>query len=383
MKRFLPSILLFILAGCASAPLRSERPFFSSESNQVEVTFAKDLIVIPAVVNGIEGQFLFDNGASACVFNPAFLQKTGTAFTDSSSVTDANTKSRKIPYGKVNQLSIGPVRFKNTRAYEVDLSPLFPCDSIDGIIGANIINRLAWEIDPRDSTLTVLSSPRKASGVAIPLDFSNNNSAITSIGVDGKVLKTKIDLGSRWALKLKTAAIPPTMADKGTVKVGSTSQSAFGLAEPDTVAQLQYPTTITIAGTPIPKSVLIRTTNRQNYPAYLGMGFFKQFHFSFDGPGRQIYLHNRLREQQSPAMGYGLRIYPKDGQWQVVEKELGYPKVENIRLGAEVVKIDDREVREFADLCTWETYYKEKVANKEVLKIQFAAGPTPILLPYR
>lgn len=383
MKRIIPKILVLILAGCASVPLNSGKFYLISASERIQVHFAKDLIVIPAAVNSIEGRFIFDNGASTSVFNPVFLKKTGITFTDSSSVTDANTKSRKIPYGIVNQLTIGPVRFKNTRAYEVDLSPLFPCDSIDGIIGANIINRLVWEINPRDSSITVQSSTRNLSGTSIPLKYSRNNSAIMSVGVDGIILKTKIDLGSRWALKLKSDDLPRTMANKGTVVVGSTSQSAFGLAELDTVVELKKPTTITTAGTPIPNSVLIRTTNRQNYPAYLGMGFFKQFHFTFDGPGKKIYLHNRLSEQKPLAMGYGLRIYPKDGQWQVIEKELGFPEVANICLGTEVVKIDDREVREFSDLCKWETYYKGKVANREVLKIQFATDPTPILLPYR
>lgn len=384
-----PGVLIVIslaIIGCSSGSYFKSGTIESgpTKTSQVDFRFVKDLIIIPATVNGVAGNFVLDNGASISVFNPDFAKLAKLAFKDSSLVTDANTRSRWVPRAIVNTINIGNFQFLNTWMYKVDLSPLFPCDSIDGIIGANIINRAVWQINPQEKLLRLTTRPGNKEGVSIPLNIVQNNSAYVTIKVFDKDFRTKIDFGSRWGLKIKRGLLKEknVMGDYRFIE-GATSQSAFGLGLTDTVKQYLRPVKIGIGKKQTGNEAILQAVGNIKSEAYLGMGFLKNYVFTFNGPGKRLVLHNQQKRIKFINKGYGVRIFNDDGVIIVTAKEIGYAQVSPFKLGDKILMIDGVDVAEYRDRCEWEQYYAKKVAEKSPLKLHIEGVSRPITLSYR
>ncbi|MEM9022745.1 MAG: retropepsin-like aspartic protease [Bacteroidota bacterium] len=161
-----------LLSGCLTIS-RFERGRLKPAPIPVtEVAFeqVKGLIVLEATVNGVKGRFLLDNGFSLSALNPGFAARAGIRFRGSVKLVDANKKSTQTGEATVDNVVIGQHTFLRTGFYAIDTRRFFPCDSLDGVIGASIINKINWQIDFNTQRLRLSPEPFAASGQALAID---------------------------------------------------------------------------------------------------------------------------------------------------------------------------------------------------------------------
>jgi hypothetical protein len=182
LRTYIYIVSVFILQACSL----SKETLIPSANEPVELPFEylSELIIIEAEVEGIKGKFLFDNGFTSSAISPEFAARIEVDFRSGTSVNDANNKSTSLPTGKIKETNIGGQLFKNTTYYIIDTKLFFPCDDIDGVIGASIINMINWDIDFQYMKMKLQSTPFDPEGQTIDFDVKSGNSSFIEFKVN-------------------------------------------------------------------------------------------------------------------------------------------------------------------------------------------------------
>jgi len=253
--RYTLIIVSIFLSSCINN-LNFDRGYFSPANNEpVEIEFEilSDLIIIKAEINGVTGNFLFDNGFSLSAVNQEFANLANIDFVNSSNIRDANNNQSSTPETTVDSVVINNQIFLKTGFYQINTDAFFPCDHIDGIIGASIINKANWKINFEEKKIQFSSVPFREEGFKLPVSFSNNNSSFTTIFILGTPYKCKIDLGSANGIKINRVYAKNSFDGLSAEKrIGITSISANGLGNIDTVYHLSEKIPLTNSGNTLP-----------------------------------------------------------------------------------------------------------------------------------
>lgn len=372
-------LLILILTGqfVVISACTSSRFFDSGElilnptaSAEIPFTTAKELIVVKASANGVQGNFIIDNGASVHVLTPRFAEIVNVVSNQSSDVTDANDKTMKVNSAVVNQIILGNAEFKKSRAYIAELDSLFPCDTISGILGASLLNRLVFHYQPGKKVIRLLSNAPEKAETALALRYQRNNSVLTDLTIAGRELETKIDLGSAKPLQISRSAVQIPDEPSREI-VGSTTLSVFGLGEIDSLAYYDLNPNIISGFDRFLEEKEMVVKNNLKHPVYLGMGFLKNIEFIYDGPGRKLLLINQdipFHEEEE----YGVGIYRVNGEWQVVSRDLAIPELRSVKIGTRVQSVNGIPMDQFISLCGWEEFLDKQIqiAADLILKLE-------------
>jgi predicted aspartyl protease len=192
MKKYLPLLLLFFLAGCSVKHL-IKKGKVASKDFYYKTSFdtIKSMPLIPAKLNGTSKNFLFDTGAQLSVIQRDSI--TGKIFT----VRGASNRTVESGSETIKSFKIGDVDFVNTFANNSDLVGLKEkIPNFGGIIGQPIIKKANWLIDFPNKTLEV--SSRDLSDNTFEEIFIENSigAAYSYLTINGKKFRVIIDLGS-------------------------------------------------------------------------------------------------------------------------------------------------------------------------------------------
>src|SRR5690606_3325537 len=111
-------------------------------------------------------------------------------------------KKEDLEYVILDEITIGCVNFLNTGAAIADLkrSSVIACLDIDGIIGANLMQKAIWQIDYQNQVLRVsntLNSFNIENGKHIQFNQKFTGTPIVDVNLNGVVAKNvTIDTGS-------------------------------------------------------------------------------------------------------------------------------------------------------------------------------------------
>jgi hypothetical protein len=159
----------------------------------------KTLIIIPAEMDGIKKNFLFDTGAElTTIQRDSVIGKGSLINSPSGRATNSGSEI-------VKSLKIGNIDFINTFAVNTNMSGVSEqLPDFGGVIGQSIINKANWLIDYPKKTIEISSQDLSDSKFITLRLEKENNVPYTYVSVDGKEVKAIIDFGSSTEFTLTT-----------------------------------------------------------------------------------------------------------------------------------------------------------------------------------
>ncbi|MTI21813.1 hypothetical protein E1176_12345 [Fulvivirga sp. RKSG066] len=150
-------LLLFALSACGAGSKWVETKIPQQLFLEtIPVDMNVDLMFATVTIKGNNYRFLVDTGApfsiSAEVAKEIDFQPTGSSVTSSSGL-----RKGRLNHGKINEVNIGPISFKNVTSYVIDFkqSIILDCLGFDGIIGSNLMNSCVWQLDPVNEQIVI------------------------------------------------------------------------------------------------------------------------------------------------------------------------------------------------------------------------------------
>jgi len=267
-------LLFFILIINTSFAIPNHAFLSKNENDKVlEIPFeyVNGLIVLKAKVNSVEGRFLFDNGATHSCFNKGFARRSNVIFTKKTRITDGNNNKTYLRKAKVEKIEIDKAIFSDTQAYLIDTKKFFPCDPVDGIIGASIINAVNWKIDFEKKKLLLSLKPFEADGLKMKMDISSSsNSTFINFKLNKKTLRTKIDFGFKGELKVNSYKKRFSLSGiKTERRTGISSLSVTGLGNIDATKIIHRDFNLSYLNKQLPISPEVTLTKYLKYDAII------------------------------------------------------------------------------------------------------------------
>lgn len=376
--------LLILIQGCSSSSKVDRGYIIPSLDEPTQTSFhtVKNLIIVEAEVNGTKGLFLFDNGFTLSAVNHDFARRANIQSKTTSGARDANNKKTSLGESTIDTTIIGGHQFIKTGFYIIDSKKFLPCDSLDGVIGASIINKANWEIDFENNVMRISSQPFINEGFRMKVFFTSNNSSFTTLKIKDKISKFKIDLGSSKNIKLRQKEFYDLFQHaQAEERIGVTSFSAFGMGNEDQSYKLTDPVDLVHEGKQLPLKGLAELLNNMKYAGYIGVGYLNDYKMTINSSQQEYILAPIKDEVVNDAKSWGISIYLVKGEWKIIQLNTHESSLSGIGLMDVVSAIDSISMSHFNGYCEYETYVKKKLKSKESLSIT-TNGKTYVL-PYK
>lgn len=139
----------------------------------VEIPYenVKGKIIIPAIVDGVEGRYIFDTGAPMCLTYSRAKQEN--RLLPVTKAWDANGKESEFRNIDLEAVLLGGLKFSKVNAIVFEEGNLLECYGVDGIVGSNLFGSSVIRIDSKRQILVISSD---ASAYRIP---ARNSMAMT------------------------------------------------------------------------------------------------------------------------------------------------------------------------------------------------------------
>ncbi len=339
------------------------------------------LVFIRARVNGVEGNFLIDNGFSSSGMDAAFMKKCQLKFKGQSGATDANNQKVSLAKGKVRDIEIAGFHFKKTKAYQIDTKVFFPCYSVDGVIGASIINKANWHFNFKAKKLRISTEPFELDGQKIPAIYYSNNRAGLPLRIKGIEVNCRVDLGMSAAMKLRMRDFKTALqGEEAKFILGSTSISVGGLAKPDTVIETKEAFPIYNGDEKLEEPTQIRLQKKIKYPATVGMGYLKRYELVINTDNSE-YILKPQSKSAAEVKGYSAGLYHKKGQVVLVATTMGSSYSLPLEVGDTVNSINGLSADSIMDICDLKSALQKHKKQEDSLSLEIK-GKGRIILPF-
>ena len=330
----------------------------------------KNLMVIEAEVNGVPGRFLVDNGFSYSALNADFAQKAKVEFEGKTGITDINGIKRDLQSATADSIRIAGYVFLKTGVISIDTEKFMACEELDGVIGASVMNKVNWLIQPKKLKMVMSVTPFEMDGLQLALSQNNSNSSFVELEIGGEELELKVDLGSGSELLARTSNFSEDFLNQAqSYRLGARSFSAHGLGKMDTIGTTKNRVALYYEGTQLSRKTKLEFAAYSKYDGYLGFGYLKQMNFALNLKERSLILGDKSGVEMDER-SYGLAFYPVDGNWKVIQVSKDFPGVQENWLNNTITVIDTLNMKE-VDLCFMKKYMREKRKKSEPIYIQF------------
>lgn len=380
-------VTIGLLAGCSGSIFKQGKVIAHSKVTTLEFTEYKKLIFVRASINGIEGNFLIDNGFSLSAVTENFAKKVGLHFEDHITVSDYNNKKSKIRRTMVDTVQFSDHYFVNTGFFEVDLKHVFPCHKVDGVIGGSIFNKANWDIDFKTNTLSISLHNFEGPGTIMPLTGMDNNNAITEVFFENNRLQAKIDLGKSKPMSIHKSKI--SALDKqldAEERTGIFSISLNGVGNPDTLQIIRNYKGLYNTNGQLPAVENVELVNHLKKDAYIGIDYFNNMHVSFNMLNNQIIIREEYPYDEATLQRYAniypASIYPVNDTWVVIQKSANDPIVKDVQLMSSVTQINELPLTDKNQLCAYLELKEDAIQNQRSLQLKIEGLDTLVTLPY-
>ncbi|MEM8889845.1 MAG: retropepsin-like aspartic protease [Bacteroidota bacterium] len=381
-------LLLFLSYSCININ-NFDRGYLENHiQDTVEIPFEtyRGLILLKASFNGVEGKFLFDNGASYSCVNQDFADRAGIKFRQGSNISDGNNRNTVVQESSAKDISINKIHFKNTGVYQIDTKKFFPCkEDVDGILGASVINKINWRIDFKSKKIQISSSAFENAGTSFPISISSNNSSFMTFELNDIPIRAKIDFGYQGDLKLREGEykhkFSGMLADKS---VGISSLSISGLGKNDTTYDIYEGIEMRIDNTRLPYPPEVNLTKNLKYKARIGIDFFKNYELVVNSSEKE-YLLKAYEEEfdKEDYRAYGVAIYQVEESYRIIQLKPAQVGDQRIEIMDEVLSINDRSVDSFPDFCTLREFLAKSREEAETLYLRIKGKEESFAFPYQ
>lgn len=193
-----------------SRPVNQEIFTMTGDKTEWPIKMMGNYMMVEGTING-EGPYTFfvDTGASNSVIDLAVADKVGLK-QEGGMQGEAIGGDVQVTFGKVKELTIAGITFKNNTAAIIDLmsnvGKYFPSITLGGIIGYDLLGRFAIELH-YDSSQLILYRPGKFEPQAgmkmIPMEISEGIISIKG-KLEGKDITMMVDTGNSSSLHISS-----------------------------------------------------------------------------------------------------------------------------------------------------------------------------------
>ena len=363
-------IALLTAASDATAQMTPEaaaaiqRPVTVERTSEVEIiTLVPHMgkYAIRAAINGQERSFVLDTG-SPTLISRDFADTLDLTIIGNNTGRDANGREVKTDIAVVEQLTIGGLTFTKVPVLIADFSVADPenCFFDGGVIGSEIFPGSVWHFDAEARQLRVAASlediaPDGAGTTAFESELFVGGypyAPVFAYGFGRFRDRALFDTGSSDTVTLfdrvlddeqvRQAVVPGSM----TQGRGSQGVSAGGAGAETDLRRFAVTGFSIGAGFPT-----LPATTRIVPPTLIGLGMLDRYHVTLDYPGKRMLLVERA-QAATPRAHPGFAISLIGGTAKVVHIYAGSPAERaGLKLGDEVVAIDDRSLTDQAEHC--------------------------------
>ncbi|MEP6784587.1 MAG: aspartyl protease family protein [Sphingomonadales bacterium] len=273
-------------------------------------------IYIEAMVEG-RGPYTFivDTGGHT-ILSSRIVREAGLSPAGAAPSSGAGAETITSGYAKVREIAFGPIRMHDQTAITMDIyDPAVEGIRVDGMIGFELLRRLALEIDYGRSRLTFTrfeDFDAAAAGVAVPFTFYDHLPQVEGRIADIPAL-FDIDTGSRNEVDMTSPFVTANKLDTrfpGSIK----AMTGWGVGGPS-MSQVVRAPSLTLGSVVIHHPVigLSRATagsfSDSNFGGNVGSGLLKRFVTSFDYSKQIMYL----KSLAPPPLDAG--TFDRSGMW--------------------------------------------------------------------
>ncbi len=356
----------------------------STNTLKQPIVIWNDLIIIKAKVNGIEGNFIWDNGFSITGLDKSFANKCGIKIIEEekSKVTDGNDKKVELINGLADNIQIGSFDVKETPVRILDVKSIAGSKKmkIDGLIGSSFINLINWNFDFDNEIVTLSTKSFNQDG--LKLDYLINEYNIHQIGckLNGYDFPATIDFGLNTEDFNANIQFSALFQDyKASEEYGITSIAVSGVSEVDTTYVINGKYEYKLDGKELNfKPRIFLTKNETNFK--VGNRFFRHYNCIINSIDTTYVLYERKKPIiPKTTRSYGVKFIKLDNKL-VVGKLITNPNViqAEIKLMEEVVSINGKKVMNFETISDLLLFQNELVMQGKELKVKFKNGKIKI-----
>ncbi len=172
----------------------------SWESMAIPFELHGNLIIVSALLNGTECDFILDSGAPTLILNSAAFAD-DTVQQSASSMHGVNSDVRDVGIVRIDSFDFNGIRTCDKEFATADLSHLVEGRKIYGLIGCQVIKEYDWLFDYKARTLTLIKPDKTSDYIVengflartVPLFMASGTSHMPC--VEGEVDGMKITLG--------------------------------------------------------------------------------------------------------------------------------------------------------------------------------------------
>jgi len=352
-KRILIIIVsVLLLFGCnvikTISILKSGEVDSDLKKDEISFNYIAGLIIIEVAINSEKHNFIFDTGAP-CAISSELARELGVKAEFTVNSIDSKGNKEKTGFIEIDKIKIGETNFSMIGAAIIDFNVVqeMSCFDIDGIIGANLMQKAKWQINYNERKLAFASKLNEfhISDSSVFIDFTSSVTGTPLINISGsgnvRFSDVNFDTGSNGSLNLSLKNYSDLLDVNKTYKTikgyGSSSSGAYG-SNIDTSYYIKLEKLK--AGNLELRNTIAEFS--ENDDAILGNEILDNYIVTIDWDLNKIYL-DRFREiEQSTLETFGFKT--KMGDHKLIAgfiyenspaKEIG------LEVGDQIISIDD------------------------------------------
>lgn len=342
--------LLALFQSCKTSPFAKGK-YLITDDFDISLPYDNELrlMIVKVEIEGEEYRFLFDTGAPMVV-SKELSEKLNMKVVKNGQVNDSKGQSQRLDFVKMPLLTLRDssnqeLSFKNLVAVEADFSVStgIYCLNIDGILGANLMRHVYWQISPHVQEIRLtntwsLIKPKEPVAV-IPFKAKSSGTPIVDLVLDSTSYKSiTFDTGSNGFLSLPRPKTEGRSFEQGLASWGYHSSGLFG-SKIDTFTNIYG--TLNLAGYTIDSLQL--KLGEEDAKKLLGMGIIENYNTCINWEERQVYFSALDEKVSFQEELYPMSPFYKDGVLIVGRYFPSYFTENAPAIGDTILKIDELE----------------------------------------
>ena len=288
-------------------------------TEEIPFDFSYGIPIIEVDIQENTYRFLLDTGAPT-VITPELAALLNSEEITKEKVFDSQGNKEKESFIKIKKLSISSIDFEDIGAAVSDINQTFEisCLHIDGIIGANLMEKIYWKIDYAQKKISLSDSSFPLDGEHFEIDFKPQKNQATpkiTITINSKKIKNiSLDTGSNGGFDFESKDHSKIAKDSEDLSVfGTASTGVYGRGE-DAIKLFSKVKTLELGDLDYKNQIV---SFEKNTAKTLGNDFLQHFTVLLDWKKKKIYLFPESTYSYGSVEGFGFYTKIEDGKLKV------------------------------------------------------------------